>query len=184
MSKIERFEELLRITETYADLFDDLSDVDNRRALKNTIALLKTYEAFGIDFGRVNHYEHENFKVGEFGRVEKWNERCRISWSDDDRQPEEGEYLYILSFPTGPYIFGQHYPEQLFRQFFKELVEYEPKYLDTRNGTLYFSTENAKYIHKDFPAILKKYKDRVKEDIKRIRKEQLEKELKELEEGQ
>ena len=177
---IKRYESLLSVLDEYSDILERDSSLDVRHGVAGRIELLRVSEDFGIDFSWVSHYEATNFKLNEYTRVMLWNDRCKISWSDDNIQPEVGEYLYIISFPTGAYIFGQHYPEQLFREFFNELVVYKPKYLDTPNKTLYFSSENAKYIHEAFPDILKKYGDRVSEDYKRIRKEELLKELDEL----
>lgn len=178
--KIDRHEALLETLEEYSDILDGNSDVDVRRELRNTIGFLEVSQEFGIDFGKVFGYHHMNFEVNQHTRFMKG---AHISWSDDGRQPSEDEYLYVISFPTGAYIFGQHYPTQLFQEFFHELRSYKPKYLDSANKTLYFDSSNAKEIHRDFPKILKKYQDRVKDDYKRIRKEQLEEELRQLEDN-
>ena len=178
--KINRHEALLETLEEYSDILDGNSDIDVRRELRSTIGFLEVSREFDIDFGKVSGYHHMNFEVNQHTRLMKG---VHISWSDDQRQPEEDEYLYIISFPTGAYIFGEHYPTQLFREFFHELREYGPKYLDTANKTLYFDSSNAKEIHRDFPKILKKYRDRVQDDYKRIRKEQLEEEIRKLEEN-
>lgn len=181
-TKIKRYESLLNALERHSDIINSDYDANDwQRTIENRLEILNMSKDFDIDFKDVSHYNHINFQVNEDVRVLKWSENAIISWSDDDRQPEAGEYVYVISFPTGPYIFGQHYPQQLFREFFKELVSYNPKYKDTVNKCLYFTKENAKYIHEDFPTILKRYKDRVAEDYKHIRKEKLEAELRELE---
>lgn len=182
MNKIERHKELLECLRSFSDILDNNSDLDRRREVQGCIRFLEIAQKFGIVFGKPDPYGYSNFRVNEYTRVILWSDGCQISWSDNDEQPNDGELLYIISFPTGAYIFGQHYPTELFREFFKELKSYSPKYLDTANKTLYFSTDNAKVIHEAFPEILKKYQQRVAEDAKRIRKEKLMKELEQLEE--
>ena len=99
-----------------------------------------------------------------------------ISWSDTGEQPKK-EWLYKISFCSGAYIFGQHYPTELFHKFWLELLKFSPSYSDTANHALYFTHENAKIIHEAFPEICKKYIDIVKEDKKRMDIEKMEKEL-------
>lgn len=182
MNKIQRHKELLESLNSFSDIFDNNSDLDRRREVQGCIRFLEIAEKFGIDFGKPDPYGYSNFRVNEHTRVILWSDGCQISWSDNDEQPIYEEPLYIISFPTGAYIFSEHYPTDLFREFFYELKSYAPKYLDTANKTLYFSTENAKVIHEAFPKILKKYRERVAEDAKRVRKEKLMKELEQLEE--
>lgn len=176
--KIGRHEALLETLEEYSDILDGNNDIDVRRELRSTIGFLEVSREFDIDFGKVSGYHHMNFEVNQFTRLMKG---AQISYSDDDRQPEADEYLYVISFPTGAYIFGQHYPIRLFQEFFHELREYGPKYLDSANKTLYFDSSNAKEIHRDFSGILKKYEERAQDDYKRIRREQLVEELRKLE---
>lgn len=175
--KIGRHAALLETLEGYSDILDGNSGLDVRAQLKNTIGFLEVSREFGIDFGKNSSYYYQNFPVNEHTRFVKG---VHISWSDDGRQPSEDEYLYVISFPTGAYIFGQHYPTELFKEFFHELRSYNPKYTDSANKSLYFGKDNAKEIHRDFPEIIKKYRGKVKDDYKRIRKEQLEEELRKL----
>ena len=177
---LKRYKEFLELNEKFSDILDTDYRIDNRYTLRNTVKVLELSEEFGISFNLTNACNWENIPVDGYRRVITFGSKARISYPDDGRQPDVGETLYIISFPTGPYIFGEHYPQELFREFFRELVSYEPKYLDTVNKTLFFSKENAKYIHEDFEGILKKYQDRVKEDAKRIRVEKLKQELEEL----
>lgn len=181
MNNLQRLEAFLETLNEYEDILD--YDIDCRRAVRNKIELNRLSDEFGIDFTYINHYLVYNFQVGEHTRVLKWSEGCCISWSDNGKQPKAGEHLYIISFPAGAYIFGDHYPTELFRQFFKELVAYDPEYLDTANKTLYFTSKNAKHIHDDFDDILRKYHDKVQQDKKRIRRNQILRELAEMEKG-
>ena len=177
---LKRYKEFLELNEKFSDILDADYRIDNRYTLRNTVKVLELSEEFGISFNLTTACDWENIPVGEYRRMLTFNRGARIIWPDDDRQPEIGETLYMISFPTGPYIFGKHFPLELFQEFFRELVSYGPKYLDTVNKTLFFSKENAKYIHEDFEGILKKYRDKVKEDAKRIRIEKLKQELEEL----
>lgn len=106
-----------------------------------------------------------------------------ISWSDDDRQPKD-EWLYQISFGTGAYIFGDHYPTGLFKQFWDELksgVNYE--YIDTANKSLYIAPQNTYIAHLHLCSTLKKYRDMVAEDKKRIEIEKLERQLAKMKGG-
>jgi hypothetical protein len=122
----------------------------------------------------LNNYEH----IGLFGAKHKRT----ISWSDDGSQPED-EWLYVLSFSTGGYLFGEHYPKDLFTRFFRELKQYQPKYSDTANHTLYFTSDIAAQVHNDFPQILQRYKNLalVEEHCKAAKIEELREQLKTLE---
>lgn len=108
-------------------------------------------------------------------------EHRTISWSDDDRQPS-GEWLYCIGFSTGAYIFGDHYPTGLFKQFWDDLksgVNY--KYSDTANHRLYITPSGAYEAHLHLRSTLKKYQDMVADDKKRIEIEKLKRKLAEME---
>lgn len=91
-----------------------------------------------------------------------------ISCPDDDKQPEEGWYLR-LGFPTGAYIFNQHYPTKSFEGFFEELKGYEPDHCDSVNHVLYFNLDvdptNARLVYKDYDIIFKKWWDAAQEEV-------------------
>ena len=177
----KQLEDLQKATDKFGDLLDRYPSLDTRTDIQNRIDYLNVCEMFDIDFGKTGYVVCSNFTVGDFGRVLLGP---TITWSDDGKQPKENEYLYMLSFPTGAYIFGDHYPEELFREMFKELCEYDPKYKDTANKNLYFSPENAKNIHADIDSILVEYRRKDKEYSKQRRKEELEAELEKLNSGQ
>jgi len=177
----KQLEELQKVTNKFGDLLDRHHSLDTRRVIKNRIDYLNVCEMFDIDFGKTGYVVCSNFTVGDFGRVLLGP---TITWSDDGKQPKENEYLYMLSFPTGPYIFGNHYPQELFKEMFEELCGYNPKYKDTNNKNLYFSPENAKNIHADIDSILVEYRRKDKEYSKQRRKEELEAELEKLNSGQ
>lgn len=104
----------------------------------------------------------------------------RISYPDVHGEQPKNEWLYVMSFGTGAYMFGDKYPEETFRAFFEELKSFEPKYCDTMNSTLYFTKETAHKVHAAFWNIFKKYKAMVKEEYERQRVKELEAELAKL----
>ncbi len=106
----------------------------------------------------------------------------KISWSEDDSQPED-EFLLDISFATGAYIFGDDCPIELFKEFFNELKSYGPKYIDKHNKCLYFSMENAGRVFNEFENILNKYNEKNKEDEKKRRVKKLKAELEKLEQN-
>ena len=87
-----------------------------------------------------------------------------------------------LASVQGPYFFGDCYPEELFARFFTELKSYEPAYIDSMNKCLYFNASNAKAVHDALPSIVKKYTNQLVDERKKLRKAELEAELKKLSE--
>lgn len=142
-------------------------------------------QEWGIDFSNWNGNTDSCLTKGYGGvhaneHLVTFKENCSISWSDDGVQPEEGETLYQLSFSTGAYIFGDHYPTSLFNEFFIELKSYKPKYSDTSNKCLYFDKHQAKFIHDAYPAILKRYREKVAQDKKCMELRKAEERVEEL----
>jgi len=99
-----------------------------------------------------------------------------ISWSDDGMQPND-EWLYRLSFPTGAYIFGEGYLVETFDAFFSELKLFAPKYSDSNNHNLYFTSKTSAHVHAVFPELLKKYQGLVQNEINAQRIAKLKDEL-------
>jgi hypothetical protein len=161
------------IYEEILDLFSkfETDDYEVERMIKHANEKLKRErlsDQWGIDFTDWNGNVDSYLTKGSMGahaheHFIKFNENCSISWSDDGRQPEKGERLYQLSFSTGAYIFGDHYPKELFNQFFVELKAYKPKYSDTNNKCLYFDKQQAKWVHDAYFSILKRYQSKSKQ---------------------
>ena len=181
MNKIDCYKKILKAVEGSVEVIEDRRYTDNLiYGLENRIKIQEIGKIFGIkdlpqdakaSFIKIPE-KHANimfYKEGDY----------YISWSDDDRQPSD-EYLYCISFPTGAYIFGEHYPEEVFNDFFEELRKYNPKYSDTQNHNLYFSPETAFKIHHDFEAIYKEYAEKSSVAYKESRKEALKKQLAQL----
>ena len=124
------------------------------------------------------YHEREYMNVGFFPKGEE-----RISWPDDGRQPED-EYLLVVRFPTGAYIFGDYfnkdYPTDAFNAFFDDLKSYGPKYTDTVNHCLYFTADVAKDVYWNFRTSMDKHRGDAIEENKRRKREKLEAQLKEL----
>ena len=96
----------------------------------------------------------DGITIGKYGK--EFNRT--ISWSEDGRQPKD-EWLLVVSFPPGAYIFGQDYQQDTFDQFFNELRAYGTKYVDVVNHCLYFSPEKAKDVYENYLRIYKKYSE-------------------------
>lgn len=182
MSEKKAYENILKEIKKNKEKIDDQYYINSViSGLENRIAVQEVCELFDI------HDLPENFspqyiKIKENEVVIMYCVKGReyLSWPDGQGQPED-EYVYKIGFPTGAYIFGDFYPEDLFKKFFLELKSYGPKFSDTTNRDLYFSPDNAKVIHEAYPAILKKYRDMAGDEYKKIRAEKLRKELEGLE---
>ncbi len=166
-------------------------DPDN---LSTVIRMLNVSKKFGIPISEDSpsewmnvispdgkRYRYDFMNLGFF-----YGDR-EISWSDDGRQPKD-EWLFKIGFPTGAYIFGngdclsKEYPVETFGAFFEELRSYGPKYSDTANHSLYFSSDNARRVYEDFDGIFTRYKEGVVDEMKRQKKRELEQELARLNE--
>jgi hypothetical protein len=180
-NKIKAYEKL---TELEPELADALKGDDVFKRARENLEMLKVSERFGIPLtpcsstqyyveGGYDPWTCVRFHSGEGG----------LSWSDDGRQPNN-EWLYIISFPTGRYIFGDGFYNtgfpDLFKLFFKELKTYNPKYVDTANNALYFTEETSESVYNNFWNILNKYRGMVADESKRLRKKELEEELAKL----
>lgn len=106
-----------------------------------------------------------------------------ISWSDDKRQPED-EVMLVISFPTGPYIFGSDYLPKLFEEFFEELKSYGYKYLDTINKNIYFSVETGAKVANEFKEVMNKYCEKHRQGANKRKIDRLREELRLLEENE
>lgn len=117
----------------------------------------------------------ETTHIGMYGKG-----RGEISWPDGGEQPNN-EWLYVVKFPTGAYIFGEGYPTEVFNTFFNELKGFNPKYIDTANSALYFDGKNAGEVYSNLKDIYLKYKAEVQKELDRKRIAKLKAELEKLE---
>jgi len=182
-NKINAYKELQGVIEKYPKEFKGDYDLNN---IQGTIRRLNISQRFGIPL----EYGCGNISYSVKGAYNDWTrvnfidgtERT-ISWSDDGRQPND-EWLFVISFPTGAYIFGDYfkseYPKQTFNTFFNELKSLGAKYSDSANSSLYFTEENSKKVYDAFWGIFNKYKAMVADEMKEQRKKELEAELAKL----
>lgn len=189
------YQEILEVCEKHKELkdidysFGDIKDMISNA--KNHLLIIEWEEKYGI---KIDHNQkpysrgHMSIKnylsFNYFGDALKEKEKGEgkyISWSDDGRQPKN-EWLLVINFPTGAYIFGDdyNYQKQLFQDFLNELKSYKPDFTDTSNKGLYWKLENAKSIYNNFDKILKEYREKNKSEFNERKIKKLEEELKKL----
>lgn len=152
-------------------------------SLSNFIENLKVSELFDIPLASGSH-SYKYLTVGgsylkrDYIKLAYYGEDLKrgISWSDDGKQPQE-EWLMTISFPTGAYIFGDSYPTETFKAFWKELKSFNPKYSDTNNHCLYFTEETAKDVYNNYDRLFETYRALVQDEVKEQRKKKLQEEL-------
>lgn len=190
----DAYQSILEVCEKYPE-FDNkfgFRDIDDMwMAAKNHLLLIEWYEKYGL---KVDHdsrpYSRGFCSAGEYRTFSKFGDAVAdkdagsgkfISWPDDGRQPKN-EWLFIVCFPTGAYIFGKDYDgqRQFFQDFFDELKSYKPDYSDSHNNCLYWKLENARSIYKAFYSILQKYQERNKAEHNQREAARLRKRLAEL----
>ena len=138
-------------------------------------------EKYGVKTDHAKFCNRDYINLNTYVGIFKYGEGTRrsVSWSDDDTQPGD-EYLYVIQFSTGAYIFGEDYPQEIFNSFFVELKSYKPDFSDSHNHGLYWRLENAKTISENFDAVLKKYNEINREDAKQRKIQNLQKEIEKL----
>jgi hypothetical protein len=175
--RIEIYNEILSVLDKHKDVLENDSDLDIRRRLENRIKFFEILNKFDFRLQSLRPNDFSQYmRLSEYTIIGLYGEdhRRTISWSDDGRQPEN-EWLYVISFPTGAYIFGEEYPKNSFNEMFEELRRYGPAYSDSHNHNLYFNEHNAKFVHENLFLIMRKYRDLARKEI-------AEKKIKELEE--
>lgn len=171
----EAYTKILNLVKKFNDsIIFDYKDLEYKS--KCHLFGIELKEKYGMELNPEDIKSLNYSRLGDYVSLGMWGEKHRrtISWSDNGEQPED-ELLLCLSFSTGAYIVGSDYPTEIFKEFFQELKTYNPKYTDTANNNLYFSMDNAGKIFNEFPAILKKYREKSMENRKY-------REIKELEE--
>jgi len=175
--KIQAYKELLAVADKHLDVFKCNHSI---RTLTEDLETLEISKLFNLELtyaGTKRYYIKGSYD--NWTHVAFYGEGSKISWSDDGRQPED-EWLYCVSFACGAYIFGEEYPTQTFQKFFNELKSFGPKYSDTVNKCLYFTSENAYKVHAAWKELFLKYKAQVQDELKAKRKQELEEELAKL----
>ena len=176
------YEEILAVLEKHNDVITGDYSTDIRDRLRHLIEMSGVLDDFGISVPAsklhgfwvdISSYQSLGLFGEEHGRT--------ISWPDDGRQPVS-EWLYLVSFPTGAYIYGGAYPTKTFGGMIDEIKAYGPKYIDSANKGFYFDRTNAAAIHKDLMGIIEKHRHGVEAEVKEQKKAELRRQLAKLEE--
>jgi hypothetical protein len=188
--RIHAYTEILDVISKHKETLDPAHNtrIPRLSGISDVIEMLNVSKKFGIpiyegsnsDWMTVDSiYGQDYMTLGFY-----YGERI-ISCPDDGRQPSN-EWLMRISFPTGAYVFGNYfkgeYPTETFGAFFEELRSYGPKYSDTPNKSLYFSSDNARQVYEAFDEIFERHKVGVVNEMKRQKRLKLEQELERLNE--
>lgn len=178
----EIYKVLLNVLDNHKPLLNESFYSSMQTKILDEMFLLEIENLFQISIPVRERQKKDYFNFDDYRGIYLFGEKSRrsVSWSDDDRQPED-EWLYMIGFSTGAYSLNHEYPEKTFQEFFNELKRFNPKYIDTVNRNLYFHPENASFVHEVFPTLIKRYRDMAEEEIKQKKIEELQRELKELE---
>ena len=180
MNKIEIYTALVTLVSSHKDLVDS-------KIFEVLVEALETShveELFGLELDRYgDQYYRVKDTYDDWFRILYYSkESPGLSWPDDNKQPRN-EWGYVMSFPTGAYMFGDSYPVNTFNAMFQELKDMGAKYSDSVNHSLVFPPEIASKVIKSYPDICKKYQSMVQSELKEKRKIELQQELEKLNQG-
>ena len=174
--KIEAYKEALQLAKKYSDIFGSDGVPIEVASIESVIKTLEVCNRFGIEpkyLSSSNCIEVKNSYDDWTGlRFYSEIEDHPIGCSDNGLQPKN-EWLYVLRFTCGAYVFGDSYPRKTFDAMFEELKSFGAAYCDTMNNALYFREDVAKEVHENFWPIFKKYKALVANEVKEKRKKEL-----------
>ena len=182
MNTRKAYEEIFNVMEKHSDIcifdIDSLKHDAEIHMFENLLIYtygleLKNGSIRSLDWNSIGGY----INIGRWG---KSHERT-ISWPDNDKQPVDEELVQIC-FSTGAYIFGDGYPIVLFQQFWNEIKEFNPDYIDSHNLAMYWKISNAKDVFNSFNSILKKYYVLNKENFNKRKIIKLEEQIQKLKE--
>lgn len=160
------YKEIFKVLDKYKG--DIVFDIDRLRdKAENHLFGVELVEKYGFDIDpkTINSSGWQELKRNVFiAHFASGNGRS-ISWPDDGNQPDN-ETLLILKFSTGAYFLDDDYPVELFERFFLELKSFGPKFVDSKNKSLYFNLENAGKIYNAYDSIVNKYRKENKADRK------------------
>ncbi|MDL2254307.1 hypothetical protein LJC49_09635 [Ruminococcaceae bacterium OttesenSCG-928-I18] len=183
----------LKIFEDSRKLFEELDLAELRQAeiqLHKGLYAIQLKEDYGIEAVNANMVKSGPPNVYVDMRTAMYVDMCicsmgekynrTISWPEGGGQPDD-EVLFMLGFPTGPLMFSDSYPQEFFDEFWCEIKSYEYKYIDEHNRCIYFELKKAAPIANAFPAMLKKYYERYRDEADTRRIAELKQELERLE---
>lgn len=182
MKTIDAYKKILKVIKSCAKDVELDSSVDISYKLEQLITREEIQDSFGIDLSTCYNSGADYFKTHDDKFIGKYGSKYNrtISWSDDGTQPED-EWLFVISYPTGAFIFGEDYQQETFKQYFNELKKFEPKYVDTANHNLYYTADKAKAVYEKVDEFLKKYRAIAEDNRKESKIEALKKQLEALE---
>ena len=182
--KIKAYKDILKTAQKYSEIVDSDRITLDTKSLESAIKALEISDRFGIPIKYLSfsNYLHVENSYDDWTGIMFFpeTEAYPIGCSDDGQQPKN-EWLYIIRFTCGAYVFGDSYPQKTFQAMFNELKAFGPAYCDTTNKALYFKEDVAKNVYENFWPIFNKYKALVAEEIKEKRKQALIDELAKLE---
>ena len=177
MNKLKFYQDILDVVLTEPEHKGNSTLVNIKTQLRGLIQGEELCGMFGIDIKDIATHPVHYKKLSEHQRLVFMDgENRKIAWPDDGRQPKD-EWLYVISFPTGAYIFGRDYPIKTFEAFFQELRQYSPKYTDSKNKALYYTPDKTRDVHDAFSEILGRHRNDVDKELKEIKKQKLREEL-------
>lgn len=181
--KIKAYKDILTVANKHSDIVNADRITLDIQSLESAIRALEVSDRFGIPIkylGYSNYLQVKN-SYDEWTGLSFFSETLDhpIGCSDDGRQPAN-EWLYVIRFTCGAYVFGDSYPTKTFNAMFKELKDFGAAYSDTTNKALYFKEDVAKVVHENFWEVFNKYKTKVEDEVKEQRREALLRELEEL----
>lgn len=182
MKTIDAYKKILKVIKSCAKEVKLDSSIDISYKLEQLITREEIQESFGINLTNCRESGDTYFKVGYEQFIAKFggDTNRTISWSDDDTQPKNA-WLFVISYPTGAYIFGDDYQQETFKKYFDELKGFEPEYVDTVNHKLYYTADKAKAVFEKVDEVFKKYRAIAEENRKESKIEALKKQLEALE---
>lgn len=182
MTEREKLEKLLADLKKHEDVISNNPNMEYWfQLLEDMIVVQKISEEWGIPIPS-HHCNTDWIDLDYHHGIGVYGEKRKICSPDNGIQPQEGERLYRMCFPTGAYTLGAEYPTQTFKAFFEELKSYQPKYVDSNSSSLYFTADKAGAAYKAFPVLLEKYKAQAEAEVKQKKIEKLQTELIKLEE--
>lgn len=183
-NQIKAYKDILKVAKKHSEIVDvDRLTLDTK-SLESAIKALEISDRFGIPLRCLSYsyYMYVKNSYDDWTGLTFYTETDEqpIGCPDDGRQPKN-EWLYVMRFTCGAYVFGDSYPTETFEAMFEELKSYGAAYSDRMNHALYFREDVAKDVHENFWPIFKKYKGLVEVELKEKRKKALAEELAKLE---
>lgn len=186
--QIAAYEEILEVVNKHKDIVDSYHVCLD--SVGDVLDNMKVSQRFGVPLRSITGNYHGWLSVSDrytdtihLGYFSGKEEGRTIPWSDDGSQPAD-EWLLVIGFPTGAYIFGDYmgnkYPKKTFNAFFEELKAFGPAFCDTNNHVLYFREDKSKEVYEALWPLFDKYKALVEEEYREQRRAELQRELENL----